>query len=201
MTAEERRQLIEIAEGNVSSRQRLVEIAEDNLETKATLVQIAENNVNSNPEMANEVEWKKRDFRLEINGAITVGGNSYKPIDFGQYFLDKNGIQHSNACFYLACTGNKLKARDLKEQLAPLGTKLAREWRTSEGKRNVDFTRKNVMADTEVFMAYAMKKGPICVVNIKANSTIEYYCQRNRDQRTIYLYLQNSHFQRLARRY
>ena len=71
---------------------------------------------------------------------------------------------HSNVCFYMSCTdGNTTDALALKQRLASVATALAQARRHAlDQDRLPDFCALSRKAEEDVFLAFAMRVGPIC---------------------------------------
>ena len=83
----------------------------------------------------------------------------------------------------------------LKDQLAPVASSFARD--LSELKGHNNFGLRNVMADTEVFFAYAKFVGPICVASRQSGRTRFYSDSSAPSRVSVYVHLRRSHFTRL----
>ena len=108
---------------------------------------------------------------------------------------------HSNVCFYMSCTdGNTTDALALKRRLAGLATALAQaRLHLFDQDRLPDFSALSRKAEEQVFMAFAMLVGPICVVNTVASAgeAILYTVPDRMEGNVTFVTYVPEHFQRL----
>jgi hypothetical protein len=105
---------------------------------------------------------------------------AYMEYDYGQFMPNSNGEIQGSSCGYLSiANGDKTEALARKLLLAPLATYLsAAAEKSNFGAPGVvgndaskDYAMDNIMADTNVWLAYAILIGPIRVFNVGRDET------------------------------
>ena len=99
-----------------------------------------------------------------------------------------------NMCFYLsACRGSKTAATRLKNRIAPYASLIAHKRGTRKR-----FTTTGMMAEEEVFIAYAELVGDIVVASMETQSIIKYSDCTKRRAGTTFVFFSGLHFEELA---
>jgi hypothetical protein len=158
------------------------------------LVMVAEGNMNNVPDGAESILVTNFACAFLDHNRVLLDGKLLYETDFGQKLTEPTGRKHLNACFYLACSkGVGHDAIALKRLLSPL----ANRYSVSGSKFTpTDFSGVTVLADVEVFLAFAELVGPICVANRSAGLAVT-YSHPGRPGEMRYLHLRMNHFTRL----
>ena len=105
---------------------------------------------------------------------------------------------HSLACFYLSCrSGDPVEAIALKDLIADAASALARARKPGCGK---SFAGLSMMAEEEVFLAFALLVGPLCVVHTAARAGpqgVLYLAPGKTDGPVTFVLYRPGHFQEL----
>jgi hypothetical protein len=179
-----------------TSRQRLIMIAEGNDADRSEVVMVAENNLSNVPVGAESIVVRNFQCTFLEENRVLLDGKLFSEKDYGQLLTEKkSGQKHRNACFYLACAeGIEKKAIAFKRLLSPLANKFSV---SGSSFTSTDFSGVTILADTEVFLAFATLVGPICVANRRAKMAVS-YSHPGRPGVMRYLHLRMNHFTRLT---
>lgn len=139
-----------------------------------------------------------------VGAAVDIDGALFDPVDRGA-----SGAGHGNLCFYLSASGGSLAgAVALKAELAPTATDLSSVMARNAAEAglpprpSVDFSGAACEADTEVFLAMALKNRPVVVASREAGTVLRYSTpEADRAGRpTVFVGLVGRHFVQLVRR-
>jgi hypothetical protein len=166
-----------IADGNDTDRNELVMVE----------------SINNVPDGAESILVTNFACAFLDHNRVLLDGKLLYETDFGQKLTESTGRKHLNACFYLACSkGVGHDAIALKRLLSPL----ANRYSVSGSKFTPTyFSGVTVLADVEVFLAFAELVGPICVAYRSASVAVT-YSDPGRPGEMRYLHLRMNHFTR-----